>query len=316
MLALPSARLARELAQSALDAGLREGHLERIGYGAYLPPPGAHGSSSGASGASSGDEYAAARTRALARIDALARQSHADIVVSHTSAALLWGLTLWATPTTTHVTQRSRPGAERDRMVARHVRPLPPESITTIHGVPVTSLARTVVDCATLLPPLAGLVTADSACAAGVDQDEVAELLAASVGARHIRRARAVLAHADPGAESAYESASRFVVLRDGLPVPQTQVPVETHVGTVWSDWGWPEFRLLAEYDGEGKYMADPDGSFVAEKRRHDALQEAGHHVVRVTKHDLRGTALSTRLLLHLPPSVRHTLTPRRDLTT
>src|SRR5665647_3975642 len=58
------------------------------------------------------------------------------------------------------------------------------------------------------------------------------------------------LRHRQPCAESPGESSARSVLLRAGLPVPQTQVRVDTPLGTFWSDLGWPEWRLLAEYDG------------------------------------------------------------------
>ncbi|MBO9553421.1 hypothetical protein [Cellulomonas sp.] len=87
------------------------------------------------------------------------------------------------------------------------------------------------------------------------------------------------------------------MVLRDGLPLPTTQVSVSTPAGTFWSDLGWPEWRVALEYDGRGKYAAEAGEAFIREKRRHDAIQDAGWRVVRATKEDLRGTTLSRRVL-------------------
>jgi len=187
---------------------------------------------------------------------------------------------------------------------------------TTIHGIPVTSLARTTVDCAASLPPMHGLVVADAALRAGVDRDLVDDLLARRAGRRGITRARAVVALADAGAESPGESAARFLVLRDGLPVPCTQVPITTRLGTFWADLGWEAWRLVLEYDGRSKYGLNGGEVLVREKRREDAMVEAGWRVLRVTKEDLRGTELSSRVRRHLPPEVAAAAQPRRALAT
>ena len=85
---------------------------------------------------------------------------------------------------------------------------------------------------------------------------------------------------------------------------------MRTHLGEVWSDWGWPEFRVLVEYDGRVKY--GDQSALMAEKRRHDALVETGHRVARVVKEDLAGSRLPDRLLSLLPSAL--TLAPRPEL--
>ncbi len=254
------------------------------------------------------------RTVALAQIAGTARRLRAPVVFSHVSAALLWGLPLWRTPRQVHVLQQSTASARSDAAVVRHTMLVDDEDVRLVAGLRVTSLERTLVDCAALLEPIAGLVVADAALAAGADPGDVDRRVHAARGARHVVRMRAVVAHADAGAESPYESASRFVVLRDGLPRPQTQVRVETRLGAVWSDWGWEEFSLLAEYDGRTKYAGIEQAAFMAEKRRHDALLEAGQRVVRVVADDLRGSELTARLLPLLPRSVQRARRPRPDL--
>ena len=123
------------------------------------------------------------------------------------------------------------------------------------------------------------------------------ELLARRAGRRGSARARAILSLADDGAESPGESAARFVIISDGLPAPSTQVPVETRLGTFWADLGWPEWRLLLEYDGRGKYTGREAERFMQEKRRHDAVLDAGYRILRVTKEDLTGDTLTRRVL-------------------
>ena len=89
-------------------------------------------------------------------------------------------------------------------------------------------------------------------------------LLDDMAGARGVRRARTVIELADDGAESPGETATRFVVLRAGLPVPRTQIEVTTRLGTFWADLGWEEWRVLVEYDGR-LTLAVPGTSFTAD---------------------------------------------------
>ncbi len=161
------------------------------------------------------------------------------------------------------------------------------------------------------MSPLAALVVADAALRAGASADELDRLTANARAGRGVARARSVLSLADAGAESPQESALRFVMLRAGLPQPQTQVAVDSHLGTFWADLGWPEFHVLVEYDGRPKYT-DPE-ALVREKRRHDALVEAGWRVLRVTREDLRTPDLLVRRLLRLLPE-DVTLTRRPQL--
>ena len=157
-----------------------------------------------------------------------------------------------------------------------------------------------------------GLVIADGCAPAGRGPGALTELLARRAaarvgpGSRHPRRSL-MTAPSPPG-----ETAARFVVLRDGLPAPSTQVPVETSIGTFWADLGWPAWRLLLEYDGRGKYVGREAERFMQEKRRHDAVLEAGYRIVRATKEDLVGDTLTRRVLHLAPPTTR--LRPRREL--
>ncbi|WP_199423962.1 hypothetical protein [Actinotalea solisilvae] len=153
----------------------------------------------------------------------------------------------------------------------------------------MTSLARTVADCARTMPAGAALALADSALRLGVVAGEVERLLGAP-GGRGVRRARLVWAAADPRAESPGESMTRWILTVSGLAPGELQVPVRTSMGVFYPDLCWPEVSFCVEFDGAGKYGEGEAAAeaVLREKRRQDALEEAGWTVVRVTWGDLQ----------------------------
>lgn len=290
---LPKVALAGDHTRQDVAAQVRRGRWHRVGHGAYV------------SAITAEDR----RQVVLARIAGTHRQLRAPHVFSHDSAALLWGLPLWSDPAFVHVYQAHRPGRGRDPGIRRHLGPVAPDEVTRMAGLPATSLERTVLDCLRTMRPLAALVVVDAGLRAGALPERILRMIDADPGGRGTAHARAVLDLGDAGAESAQESAVRFVLLRAGLPQPQTQVRVDTHAGTFWADVGWEEWRVLVEYDGRSKYTGIE--ALIREKRRHDAIVEAGWRVLRVTREDLRTPdLLVTRLRRLLPPGIPLTRRP------
>lgn len=283
---LVTLRLSRDYPRQIVAAKARDGSWEKVGWGAYMPartpsPP---------------------QRRALAAIVATHRRLITPHWFSHESAALLWGLPTWRVPTATHIRQSARAGGDRDRSIARHCGSVEPRHLVALGGLPVTDLEQTMVDCARLLRPLPALVVADAALRAGANRTAALAMLDEMRG-NGVARARAIVELADEGAESPGETATRFVLLRDGLPRPQTQVPVVTRRGTVWTDVGWDEWGVLLEYDGHVKYSTTED--LVREKLRHDDVVETGRRLLRVTKVDIPARAgLADRVRRLLPDGV------------
>lgn len=273
LLALPPVELAGNYTPQDVASRLRTGTWLRNKRGVYVRPA----------------AVTVPRWAALAHIAAVHHKLGSPHVFSHASAALLWGLTLWRLPTATHVYQEHHPGRGGDPKVRRHVAPLPTTAVTALGGLPVTTLEQTMVDCARTMSPLAGLVLVDSGLRAGASPEILRSLLRTGPSAPGMARARQVIELGDAGAESAWESATRFVLLRAGLPAPGTQIAVATRLGTFWADLGWEEWRVLLEYDGRAKYVSPDD--LVREKRRQDAVAETGARMLRVTKEDVRAPA-------------------------
>ncbi len=302
--------IAREHDRTSLRRGVGSGDLVRVRRGAYV-------------GTAERHEYLDSLRRAgrrrpdLTAIQATDRQLKAQHVFGHESAAAVHGLSLWRPPSQVHVFVRSTSSSRSARDIARHTAPLPDEHVTAVDGLPVTTLARTVADCALTLPALDALVVADGAMnCAGFD---VGEALAwvRSRGRRNGKaRADLVLRSARAGTDSVRETWLRYLAIRLGLPSPELQVPVVTRLGRFRTDLGWPEHGVYAEYDGLVKYTPDGvrpghDGytELIREKRRSDAIREAGIDLLRVTVHDTP-SAIGRRLLARFPPEIRRTARP------
>ncbi len=227
-------------------------------------------------------------------------------VVSHQSAAVLWGLPVWGCDLrTVQLTKDRRNAGRRSGLVHVHGTPLEADERGEVGGVAVTSVARTVVDVARRSGFEAGVVLADAALRDGLTTaDELAEVVGRVRGRTGATVARGVVAFADGRAESVGESRSRVLMHRTGVPAPELQVTVYREDGTVA---GRPDFRwgrLLGEFDGAVKYgrllrTGETAGDAVMrEKRREDGLRELGFAVIRWGWSDLdRPVELATRIL-------------------
>lgn len=77
----------------------------------------------------------------------------------------------------------------------------------------------------------------------------------------------------------------RLLIVRAGLPTPETQIPVVMHYRTVAVlDMGWDRFKVAVEYDGDQHRTSRRQ--YVRDIRRLHALEECGWIVVRVVAED------------------------------
>lgn len=282
----------RGYAADELARMTRDGALVRVRRGAYAEPI-------------AGD--ADQRLEHLRLVRACVRLGSPKAVVSHLSAAALHDLPLWTDRLDrAQLTLDRRGGGRRRRFVERHGTPLPASDVTMIDDLPVTTLARTVLDVCCALPLRRAVAVGDAARRRGVSAIALERQLQKARGRAGIVRARRTIPFLDPRSESPGESVSRVDLDHIGVPPTELQYDVFADDGTFIgrSDFGWPEHKTLGEYDGRGKYgdLRRPGRSAAdvlwEEKEREDRLRDLGWQVVRWTWTDLQDLpGLRQRLL-------------------
>jgi very-short-patch-repair endonuclease len=203
-------------------------------------------------------------------------------VLSHRDAAGLHGIRP-ANHREVDVTSANG-GTSRCGIRIHRTRVLDAQDVMRLHGIPVTTLARTLVD-------LAGVVRADSLAKAlkVADQQSLLNVRAIDDVLRRTRGRRgnghAAIRQAladyrqlgDATTRSPLEDAFLALLRRHGLPAPQTNKLIEgMEVDAVWR-----ERRVVAELDGYVYHGSR--GAFERDRERDAVLMAAGWRVVRFT---------------------------------
>ena len=215
----------------------------------------------------------------------------AGAAISHETTATLCDLPLGRQPlvaASTPLVYLTRPRTSRN---GRHIHPgiieraasLPASHVRYLHGLLMTTAARTVVDLARSYPYPAAVALADAAL--HLELTTHAELVAVRDACESwpgIQRAAQVIEFADAGAESPLESRSRVAFALGGLPAATLQAVILLRDGgRARVDFLWAQWRVIGEADGRLKIQLPED--LWAEKLREDALRELGYEVVRWT---------------------------------
>jgi hypothetical protein len=236
-----------------------------------------------------------ARYELAVRAALLAMQS--DVVASHSSAAVLHGISLrpgWRN--LVHVTRPRVNGGRSEGGVKHHLSRLLADDVVEVSGVPVTSSARAAVDIGREFGFEDGVVAMDAVLRSGVPRSELDRVVAGMRCWPGVTRAREAVAAADGGAQNIGESLARLLVLELGFGRPLTQVRFARGGRVAYVD------LLLGnhvfEFDGKVKYVgrerggvADrpPEHVLWEEKSREDWLRGFGKGVSRIVWDDLFG---------------------------
>lgn len=238
-----------------------------------------------------------ARERCRQRVLAAGLASRTRPILSHQSAAAVWGIPIVGHDARViHVVSTVAAGTRTEHGFRKHAAQLAIDDVVERDGVRVTSLARTLIDLARDDTFPAAVVAMDWGLrregdehAGAVDIDGLQVYFEQVSGSRHRRKVHRVLEFASPLAESPGESLSRAVMHELRVPAPVLQLAVSDRRGRIGvTDFAWPEFRLLGEFDGMVKYtrgMARPGESvediLVREKLREDRMRATGRAMVR-----------------------------------
>jgi predicted transcriptional regulator of viral defense system len=212
-------------------------------------------------------------------------------VLSHRSAADLWELrssSLSCIDVTVPVTTGRR---SRGRIRLHRTRTLVPDQVVRLDGIPVTSIARTLVDLAEVVPPRALERVVDQAEALRrFDLASVRAVIDANPERSGCRRiARLLDAHAigTTLTRSGLEEAFLAICGRAGVPGPL----VNQRIAGLEVDFLWPEHRLVAETDSVRYHSTRR--AFERDRERDALLLTHGFRVVRFTER--RYAAAATR---------------------
>lgn len=212
-------------------------------------------------------------------------------VVSHEAAAALHGLATFR-PGRVVVTIRHGAGRKRKGVAVHQLDDLRHEHVTTLDGIPVTTVARTIVDLAAVCrrgrvahvveETLADeRVSIEALCAC---LDDVAR-----PGKPGVRTLRVALGAHSPGYLPPKSKLERLLlrVLRDGgLPRPRLQYPFPGRLpGPGRVDAAYPEARLVIEADSRRWHTRRKD--FAVDRRRDNEATLAGWRTLRFTWADL-----------------------------
>lgn len=162
---------------------------------------------------------------------------------------------------------------------------LPDAEVIALHGLRVTSVLRTLEDVCRTSTFVEATVIVDAALYAGLTELSTFESWARSRrGGRGLVNLREVASAAEPKAESPMETRMRLVLVLDGLPRPEAQVPLYDQRGMFVGrpDLYYRDCRLGIEYDG-GTHRE----SLAEDNRRQNRLLEAGVTLLRFTAADV-----------------------------
>lgn len=224
---------------------------------------------------------------------AAVRAAGPDAVLSHRSAAALWGIG-------TEVEGRIdvtllRTGAVRRPGIRSRSRPgLPASDLTERDGIPVTAPVRTLIDIAMELTPTRLERAVNEADKHElVDPDALRVALEDHCGERGVRRLRLVLdKHTFRLSDTDLELLFRPIAAAAGLPVPLTK----HWVNDFEVDFFWPHLGLVVETDG-WRYHRTPAAQ-TRDARRFQAHTASGFTPLRFSHWQIKYEAAYVRRIL------------------
>jgi len=207
-----------------------------------------------------------------------------EAVLSHQSAAELWGLTNGRRDRI-DVTAPGRRGRIPSGIDAHRHGSLVGEDRAVANGIPCTSVARTLLDFAgTAQIWQLRRAVEEAEVKRLLDHEAVRRLIKRSRGRRGVARLRMVLDELHPDTKrtrSPLERRFLRICSRALLPRPEVNVLLDLDGLRIEADFLWRDARLIVETDG--REVHDTAVAFEADRRRDQRLTLAGWRVIRCT---------------------------------
>lgn len=208
-----------------------------------------------------------------------------EAVLSHRAAAYLWGIVdEWHEPI--DVTAPNRRGRSPDGVAAHRDGSLQPIDKATRHGIPCTSLARTLLDYAGVEPEWKVRKAVSEAEVLHIlDRGAVRSVLRRGRRRRGVARLRLIMDTLHPlTRRTRSELERRFLALCAKAEIPQPEVNVWLNApggDPLQADFLWRDERLILEADS--RRFHDTASAFERDPRRAQRLELAGWRVTRCT---------------------------------
>ena len=209
--------------------------------------------------------------------------SGSGAVLSHRSAAALWGIRD-ADRGSVDVTAPNRRGRHPPGIDA-HRHSLPVSDWMTVRGIPCTTVERTLLDLAAVIPVWQlRKALAEAEVLRIVDLSALRALLRRSRGRRGVARLRSVLDDLHPETRRTRSELERMFLgmcCKGGLPTPEVNVSLHVSGRRLKPDFLWRDAGLIVEADS--RRFHDTDSAFQHDRQREQLLQLAGWRVSRCT---------------------------------
>jgi hypothetical protein len=208
-----------------------------------------------------------------------------DAVLSHRSAAYLWGL-VDERVEPIDVTAPNRRGRSPNGVAAHRDRSLQPIDKTKLHGVPCTTVARTLLDYAGVAPEWELRRAVAQAEVLGVlDVEAMRSTLRRGRRRRGVARLRLVIDSLHPQTKRTRGDLERLFLamcIRAELPQPEVNIWLDVPGGTpLQADFLWRDAHLIVEADSRGFH--DTASAFEYDRKREQRFQAAAWRVSRCT---------------------------------
>ena len=251
------------LSRNAIARRVEQGRLHRLYRGVYAV----------------GHRQGTAETRWMASVMACGPGS----VLSHLDGAALWKIYKGG-GARVHVTTTTKSGQGLQGVRVHRARRLDPEDVTVTDGIPVTTVARTLVDLTDVLGHdriLRAMREADFLRL--LDLDALTAAVQRAHGRRRLGVLKQALAHHRPGQIIRGELEHRFheLVRASALPAPETNLKITARGRRYEIDCLWRGQQVAVELDGRAAHARMT--AFESDRRKDAALTAIGLRPLRFT---------------------------------